>query len=204
MVLRLLCMGGGRPGRKLLRCCLCLVALAGASPGSGRHAAAAEAAQDPTLTLTPGSGPCGRSVTARGADYPPGSTVNVRGPFVPGTAVNLASRSGVPQPVVTVGAEGTFALSLLPCTAATEGADRPGTVYLWTAETAGPQSVFADAYFTVASAALPGVPNTGGGWAAAGGAVPCGLALAPLAALAVCGLLARRQLAGRRVRGQAP
>lgn len=168
MTTRLLHADGWHPWRGVLRCCLCAVALAGAATASGTRAAAAPQAPPTTFTLMPADGPCGRSVTASGAGYLPGSTVDIRGPFVPGTAINLASRSGVPQPVITVGADGTFTLSLLPCTAATEGADRPGMAYLWTAETTGPQRVFANAYFTVAPATFPGLPNTGGGGSAGG------------------------------------
>ncbi len=141
----------------------CLTALTGAAaPVDAAEATAA----GPALTLTPDAGPCGRSVEARGTGYPPGSTVNVRGPFVPGTAINLASRSGVPQPVVAVGPDGTFALGLLPCTAATDGADRTSTQYLWTAETRDASRAFANATFTVTVATTPGLPNTGAGGAA--------------------------------------
>jgi len=72
----------------------------------------------------------------------------------------------VPQPRVAVGPDGTFTTSLLPCTAATEGAERPGTAYLWTAETVESLGTFADASFTVAPTTIPGLPNTGGGAAA--------------------------------------
>jgi len=148
-----------------LPCCTCVVAIVLAISAPNARAAA-PSPSPATFTLAPDTGPCGRTVTASGSGYLPGTTVDVRGPFVPGTAINLAGRSGVPQPRVAVGADGTFTTSLLPCTAATEGAERPGTAYLWTAETVESLGTFADASFTVAPTTIPGLPNTGGGAAA--------------------------------------
>jgi len=159
--------------RWLALVCCCLGALA-ALP-------AAPAAAAPTLTITPEGGPCGRDVTLGGAQFSPGDRVTLRGPRDAATNSRLATYR---EPAVVVAADGRWAITT-PFCAAGDGtwalADTedqaclvpspPCSEYLYEVaslpDPAPPHPAGSGfekgVRVHITRAALPGLPNTGGG-----------------------------------------
>jgi len=159
--------------RWLALVCCCLGALA-ALP-------AAPAAAAPTLTITPEGGPCGRDVTLGGAQFSPGDRVTLRGPRDAATNSRLATYR---EPAVVVAADGRWAITT-PFCAAGDGtwalADTedqaclvpspPCSEYLYEVaslpDPAPPHPAGSGfekgVRVRITRAALPGLPNTGGG-----------------------------------------
>lgn len=154
-----------RPGALRWALRFVFVALVLAAAGGSSSAARGT----PTLTITPPSGPCDASVAIAGSGFTPGLRVGLVT-----RAIAPPSGQGVEFAALTVAADGTFRwagtiVTLVPaCRAATPPAD--GTVYTVYASTppladktgGGPEVTLATATFTL-GAALPGLPNTGGG-----------------------------------------
>ena len=121
-----------------------LVALVAATP-----LGAARISPDPTLTLEPDRGPCGKFITARGSGFPPGSTVFLSVRRDRDGYVTFMNKFGT-----AVGNDGQFTASAVstPCDAEPDGSRftvRAGA---------------ATATYTVSTTApLPGLPNTGQG-----------------------------------------
>lgn len=159
--------------RRLILACCCLAALA-AVP-------AAPAAAAPTLTITPEGGPCGRDVTLNGAQFPPAYRVTLRGPRSAATGSHLATYREI---AVSVAADGRWAITT-PFCAATDGTwalvdtadpacyapSAPCIEFLYelaslpvSAAPPRPGSAYERGlHIRVTDAALPGLPNTGGG-----------------------------------------
>ena len=115
---------------------------------------------EPTLALAPNQAPCETAVTARGAGFPAGATVEVTLPSDP-----QAGPTGIrPSPPVAVAADGTFALDVAPCVAGLPGADVAGTHYrvaaaTVTADPLARPDAYAAATFTVGPVAQRPVPT---------------------------------------------
>lgn len=74
----------------------------------------------PALILTPNQAPCGTPITARGAGFPVGRTVEIG-------ASGSVKPTGAPPLTATVAPDGTFSLDLAPC--ASPAAAQDGTQY---------------------------------------------------------------------------
>ncbi len=159
--------------RRLALACCCLAALA-AVP-------ATPAAAAPMLTITPEGGTCARDVTLSGAQFAPGDRVTLRGPREAATGNRLATYREL---ATVVAVDGRWALAT-PFCAATDG--------IWALVTSGDSACYAPSapcneflyelaslpdpaalprpgsayerglHIRVTHAALPGLPNTGGG-----------------------------------------
>ncbi len=159
--------------RWLALVCCCLVAPA-ALP-------AAPAAAAPTLTITPAGGPCGRDVTLGGARFSPGDRVTLRGPREAATGNRLGTYQ---ERAVVVAADGRWAITTPFCAAgdgtwslvdsgdpACYAPSAPCNEFLYAlaslpdpAAPPRPGSAYERGlHIRVIHAALPGLPNTGGG-----------------------------------------
>lgn len=109
----------------------------------------------PALTLTPNQAPCGTPITARGAGFPIGRTVEI-------SASGSVKPTGAPPLTATVAPDGTFSLDLAPC--ASPAAAQEGTQYAVAAivpnpDPLAPSDAAAQAVYTVGPTAQRPLPT---------------------------------------------
>ena len=132
----------------MMRLALAAILLGGLLPGSGARAA------DPALVLQPSSGACGSPVLVRGSGWPAGLAL----------IVQRGSDNGPVLGSVIAGQDGTFALSVVPCTAEdgeSAGAQVPLVAGPDKAAGGRPPLVRGSATFTVGAATCHTFPETG-------------------------------------------
>ena len=141
--------------------------MSGSIRGVRSPASMGAAAPDPTVTLIPDHGPCGKAITVKGANFPPGYSVLISGPLLH-LAPARADKGGGSIERLVVPPSGAFEVTHLPCSSATRDLppDPTGTLFdipveYRATETSNVQVILAS--FRVEGATLPGLPNTGAG-----------------------------------------
>jgi hypothetical protein len=98
------------------------VALGGATAPTR---ATAQQSARPSLVLEPNQAPCGTTIVARGSGFPTSAMVELAST----RPISPPPQESAPVLTTTVGADGSFALNIVPCDPATPGADQEGLQY---------------------------------------------------------------------------
>jgi hypothetical protein len=168
------------PWRSLLGCALlALVALLLGSPPGASAAPQSGAAGAPRIALDPRSGPCATRVAVYGGDFTPDVTAQFVLTRDRDGAITAHNSSGGGQRVAS---DGTFTM-VIPIIGCDPGEPLGSTftiaIFEFRPDGTPPRGPVASATFTItAPGTTPGLPNTGGGWAASQVMSPLGPALA--------------------------